>query len=95
MTLFFRFVGACFTISAVAQLLLIVSYVLTPSLRKHPTSMVFYLALCDIGLASKFALTSLVPDSVCLQYEAIPCAIQAFFGQFAAVGSILWNGVIA
>jgi hypothetical protein len=63
MVLFWRLVGSFGAISAISSLIIVISYLLLPKLRRHPTSLIFWLSVCDFILSVRYTLTSVIPNS--------------------------------
>ncbi|KYQ93372.1 G-protein-coupled receptor family protein [Tieghemostelium lacteum] len=92
----YRTSGSLAFMSLLGALFVIVSFVVTKELRKHPTSMVFFLSICDALFSLKFVITSVLPDSARFQTAGDPaCYMQAAAQQFFGLASISWSGMIS
>jgi Frizzled/Smoothened family membrane region len=78
----FRVEGSLAALSIVGSLLIIISFWSIPGLRRHPTSLVFFMAACDVFFSAKYVITSLASNSTTLVEDPIPCALQSVFAQF-------------
>eukprot|EP01121_Diplochlamys_sp_Union-15-3_P019861 TRINITY_DN7587_c0_g1_i1.p1 TRINITY_DN7587_c0_g1~~TRINITY_DN7587_c0_g1_i1.p1 ORF type:complete len:692 (-),score=84.07 TRINITY_DN7587_c0_g1_i1:5-2080(-) len=95
MTGFYRITGTLAGISTGGALLIILSYLLVKDLRRHPLTMVFWLAVCDFGLSLKYLFISIYPGSEALQYKPEGCLLEAIFSQFFGMASISWTGILS
>jgi hypothetical protein len=64
MTLYFQLAGILSSISMGGAFIIILSYLLTPALRRHPINLVFFLAIADFFYNLKWVVTSVVQGSV-------------------------------
>ena len=60
MTWFFRAAGVLASASMTGAFIIILSYLLTPSLKRHPINLVFYLAIADFFFNMKWVITSVI-----------------------------------
>lgn len=95
MTLYFQLAGILSSISMAGAFIIILSYLLTPSLRRHPINLVFFLAIADFFYNLKWVVTSVVQDSKHIQDNDMACILQAVWGQFWSMGSVAWNGIVS
>lgn len=65
-------------LSFIGSLLILITFLSVRYLRKHPWTMVFFLALCDAIFSLKYIVSALLPDSGDLQNNAAICAAQAY-----------------
>eukprot|EP01125_Pyxidicula_operculata_P009417 TRINITY_DN3100_c2_g1_i1.p1 TRINITY_DN3100_c2_g1~~TRINITY_DN3100_c2_g1_i1.p1 ORF type:complete len:1070 (-),score=279.74 TRINITY_DN3100_c2_g1_i1:466-3675(-) len=85
-------------LSLVASFLIFVSYAGFKELRRHPSTLIFYLSICDFFFALKYFLVSVVPGVV----EAVKadgesnwlCMLEAGWSQFFGFASVSWNAII-
>lgn len=95
MALLYRIAGSLAAMSFCGAVFVIISYMSMPVLRKHPTSMIFYLSVSDLLFSLKFIVTALYPHSDKLEQHTFSCYLQAGWAQFWGLASISWNGMIS
>lgn len=91
----YRVEGSLAFLSLVGSFLIILSAMFVKELRQHPTNLVLLLSICDFMFALKFAITSILPNSISYQDITAYCIGQAVWAQFWGMASISWNGIIS
>jgi hypothetical protein len=61
MVLYFRIAGVLALFSSIGSGVIILSYLMVPSLRRHPINLVFFLAIADFFFSVKWGVTSVWP----------------------------------
>lgn len=68
--------------SMLGSTLIILSYATIPALRRHPTTLVFYLSLCDLCFCAKYFIVAVLPEGWTYQYAHETCLLEAVWSQF-------------
>ncbi|KAI8907058.1 slime mold cyclic AMP receptor-domain-containing protein [Powellomyces hirtus] len=86
------------TMSVLGALTVMWSYVARKELRTASLHIVAVMAICDLGFATKFlgsALLCLFGNMDANTTGTFLCALSGHAGQFFALATVLWNGVIS
>eukprot|EP01090_Pellita_catalonica_P008633 TRINITY_DN19723_c0_g1_i1.p1 TRINITY_DN19723_c0_g1~~TRINITY_DN19723_c0_g1_i1.p1 ORF type:complete len:711 (-),score=81.49 TRINITY_DN19723_c0_g1_i1:84-2216(-) len=88
-------VTSCFSI--VGTTLVILSTIVMPKLRQHPTRLAIFLAISDWMFAAKYLSSAIWggPNSFAGAQKDIPCLVSGLWGNFFGSASVLWNTAIA
>lgn len=81
--------------SLVGSFLILLSYATVPTLRQHPTTLVFFLSLCDFCFSMKYFAMSVIPNSWEYEQHAHECLVEALWSQFFGLSSVSWNAMIS
>lgn len=91
----YRLEGSLSGLSMLGSGAVMLTYWLMKDLRKHPTSLVFWLSFCDFFFSLKFFATAVWFDSNSVQEHAVACLAQSIAAQFFGLASISWNAMIS
>eukprot|EP01127_Copromyxa_protea_P002386 TRINITY_DN1227_c0_g1_i1.p1 TRINITY_DN1227_c0_g1~~TRINITY_DN1227_c0_g1_i1.p1 ORF type:complete len:864 (+),score=147.02 TRINITY_DN1227_c0_g1_i1:31-2622(+) len=84
--------------SFLGSILIVASSFTIPDLRKHPTTLVLYLSVCDLLFSLKYLVVAFVPDSEDWEDKSLHqqlCMWEAIWSQFFGIASISWNAMIS
>lgn len=95
MSAIYRVGGSFGLLSVFGSFLILLTFALIRSIRRHPHNLIFFLALSDFLFSFKYFASSLFPNSSDLLTKEPVCITQAVFSQFFGLCSISWIGMIS
>eukprot|EP01126_Amoeba_proteus_P060925 TRINITY_DN8120_c0_g1_i25.p1 TRINITY_DN8120_c0_g1~~TRINITY_DN8120_c0_g1_i25.p1 ORF type:complete len:256 (-),score=27.19 TRINITY_DN8120_c0_g1_i25:265-1032(-) len=96
--LFYGIQGILSGFSFLGSVLIVISACTVPSLRKHPTSLVIYLSLCDTLFSLKYLSVAIWPNSSTFEDKSEHphlCLLEAAWSQIFGLASVSWNAMIS
>lgn len=90
----YKLMGVFGGLSMLGAACILATFAFVPAVRRHPYSLIFFLAVSDFFFAAKFVLAAAYP-SAGLGKEDGMCAVQASLSQFFGLASISWVGAIS